>query len=129
MSAIESELLVQEEEWGLCLTVKEGVEVNDLNILSRIAPVINLAKEKGKNRILVEATGTKRNVSIIKLFQAGELLLKLRSSGFKIAFVAPEYVNSIESKFMENTGFNRGSFIRYFFDSAEAIKWLKNDQG
>lgn len=74
---------------------------------------------------MVEATGTKRNVSIIKLFQAGELLLKLRTAGIKIAFVAPKYVNSAESRFMENTGFNRGSFVRYFSAAGEAIEWLK----
>ena len=123
--AIEQEVVIQEEEWGLQLRVKKGVVVNNSNVLSRIEPIINIAKEKGKNRILVEATDTKRNVSVLKLFQVGELLQKLRTAGIKIAFVAPEYVNSPESKFMEYAGFNRGSYVRYFSNSADALSWLK----
>lgn len=45
---IEKELLIQEEEWGLSLVVQKGVEVNNSNVLSRIEPVIKIAKEKGR---------------------------------------------------------------------------------
>lgn len=123
--AIEQDILIQEEEWGLHLRMKKGAVVNNSNVLSRIEPVINISKEKGKNRILVEATDVKRDVSVTKLFQAGELLQKLRTAGIKIAFVAPKYVNSPESKFMEYAGFNRGTYVRYFSNSAEALMWLK----
>lgn len=123
--AIEQDILIQEQEWGLHLRMKKGAVVNNSNVLSRIEPVINISKEKGKNRILVEATDVKRDVSVTKLFQAGELLQKLRTAGIKIAFVAPKYVNSPESKFMEYAGFNRGTYVRYFSNSAEALMWLK----
>ena len=121
---IEEGLLLQEEEWGLRLVAGNGIEINNTNLLPRIEKIIKLAKEREKNRILIEASAATRNVSITKLFQAGELLLQLRTSGFKVAFVAPQFINTDESLFVENVGSNRGFYVRYFPDSGEALNWI-----
>jgi len=123
---LENILLIQEEEWGLRLSIKEGVKVDNNNILPMFRQIIELAKSKGMNRLVISALTTQRKVSIVNMFQVGKILLDLKAVGFKIAFIAPHLAGNEESRFMENVGYNRGALIKYFSDSDEALHWIKS---
>ena len=119
----EQEHLITLTEWGLHVVLREGVVIDDNNILPKIQRVIEKCKEINKNRILIDASKALRKVSVMKFIEVDELLAKINAH-FKIAFIAPLLVDDEKSKFHETFGFNRGVFIRYFSDEDAAVKWL-----
>jgi hypothetical protein len=116
--------LITETEWGLHAVLKNGVVIDDTNIIQTMEYIITSCKETGKTKILIDASTIIRKASVLKMLEVAELPHKLGCQGIKIAFFAPGLADAENSKFMENAGYNRGLLVRYFHDKATAMEWL-----
>ena len=120
----EQEQLMTDTAWGLNVVMKEGVNINDSNLLSTIKLIIDRCKEIGKRTILIDATNVFGKVSFMQLFAGVELIQKLNGTGFKIALIAPHFLDHEDSRFVEAAGFNRRISIQFFHDKDTAVEWL-----
>ncbi len=115
---------ITETEWGINVVIQDGFVIDNTNILPASESILLRCKEIGKKKILVDASTTQRKASFIKLFELGEMMQKLEVAQFKIAFVAPNFADDENSKFMEDLGVNRGISLKYFKDKESAKDWL-----
>ena len=115
---------ITETEWGINVVIQEGFVIDNTNILPASEGILLRCKEIGKKKILIDASTAHRKASFIKLFELGEMMQKLEITQFKIAFVAPNFADDENSKFMEDIGGNRGINLKYFKDIETAKEWL-----
>jgi len=120
----EKEQMIKVMDWGIKVVISPGVVTDDSNLIEKIEYLINACKKAGKNRLLVDASLSKRNVNISKMFSAGKFLEELGLLGIKIAIVGEHLVNNPDSNFMVTTAKNRGVDIEYFKNNEIAIDWL-----
>lgn len=112
-------------EYGLSVVLKEGIIIDDNNVLPTMEYIIEELIKSKKTKIMVDATMINRQVSIMRLMDVAELVQKL-CTRLKIAFVAPGLADNQTSKAMETFSFNRGVYIRYFHTKDIALDWLLN---
>jgi hypothetical protein len=115
---------ITETEWGLQVEMHTGETVNDANILPSMAYVVGLCKEKGRNRLLIDATRGTRQISPLKSLEMVQVLKQLGGGNVRIAFVAPNYVGDADSTLLEQAGENRAISMRHFPDRKAALDWL-----
>jgi hypothetical protein len=120
----ELEQLMTDTAWGLNVEMKKGSNIYDSNLLSTIELIIDRCNQIGKRTILIDATNAFGKISFMKLFEGVQLIQKLNSTDFKIALIAPHFLDHADSKFVEAAGFNRGISIQFFHDKDTAVEWL-----
>ncbi len=117
----EQQILVK-ESW-LEVVMTENSVIDDYNILKKMQFLIQKCKEIEKKGILIDATHTTRETSVLKFLELAELIRK-QSLDVRIAIVAPHLVNNDDSKTFETFSSNRGIFVRYFSEKVSAMQWL-----
>jgi hypothetical protein len=114
---------IEETEWGLSVVLKEGITIDDNNVLLTIEYILQELIKNKKNKVIIDATGINRQVSVLRLMDVAELIQRL-CKRVKIAFVAPNLADNQNSKAMETFSFNRGVYVQYFHDKLSALDWL-----
>ena len=123
---LDQEMSITETDWGFHIVMRKGISFEDGHLLRRIINLMDICKARGKNKLLIDASTTRRNATGFELFQGIELMQRLGCSGFRIANVTPHPANDRDSRFVNTAGYNRGISINYFLNEGEAIEWLLN---
>jgi len=118
------DVTITETDWGLQVVMHAGETVNDANILPSMAYVVGLCKDKGKDKLLIDATQGTRKISPLKFLEMVQVLQQLGGKDVRIAFVAPHYVGDQDSTLLEKAGDNRQMYLRHFPDRKAALDWL-----
>jgi hypothetical protein len=114
---------IKETEWGLCVELKEGVTIDDNNVMPTIDFIIKELKKIEKKNVFMDASRVDRKVTTLKFLYVSELIQREKRN-LRFAFFAPQLANKEESKVMETFSFNRGVFLQYFEDKDTAMNWL-----
>jgi len=112
-------------DYGLSVVLKEGITIDDNNVLPTMEYIIEELLKSKKTKVIVDATMIIRQVSVMRLMDVAELMQKL-CTRLKIAFVTPGMADNQNSKAMETFSFNRGVYIQYFHNKDTALDWLLN---
>jgi hypothetical protein len=112
-----------ETEWGLDIKFKSDCIIDNNNALEIVKYICERCNKIKMKKVVINAPGLTRHVSVMKLMDMAELYQKL-CPGIKIAFVATHLVNNEDSRTLETFSLNRGVFIKYFGDRDTGLEWL-----
>jgi hypothetical protein len=115
---------ITETEWGLDAVLKDGLVIDDSNVVQTMEYLALSCKTIGKHRILLDATRITRKTSVVKMLNVAEAIQALKCGAMKIAIITPELANNETSRFLEDAALNRGVHIRYFSDRDAGLQWL-----
>lgn len=111
-----------ETEWGVRVDLVDQA-LDPQKFPSRVQRVLDLCRERGKTRILVDARGSQRNVSLVALLEGVESTSRMQRA-FRIALVAPHLIDNEDSRLVSDAAYTRGVYVRYFPDEDAAMAWL-----
>jgi hypothetical protein len=122
---MDTELTINETQWGVHVIMQAGLVVNEHNFLQNIRQIVAICKETKKHKVLIDAQYASRNVPTLKLLEGVEFIQHSGCLAYKIALIAPMGIVSAEdSRFVTTAGYNRAIFIHYFLQPDEALAWL-----
>jgi hypothetical protein len=117
--------LIITHEWGLEVVLKAGVIIDDNNVLQVIHSKLDMCRQHGKHKVLLDASKIIRQVSMLRFIEVAELMQR-EIPGLRAAFYAPHLADKEQSKSMETFSINRGVNLHYFNDKSDAIAWLSH---